>query len=132
MQAFCGIHRLKLSMCGAVCTFNPGALSQKASIRQHRTFQFQKYVLWSWKEKSKEGSWCSLKVFGKHQHRQLLLCSQKKKNKVTSEIYILGIFDLNKAPDLVVSTEEEDKDTQMLLIWFATGFRFIICMYISF
>ena len=56
MQAFCGIQKLKLSMCGAVCTFNHGALSQKASIRQHRTFQFQKYVLWSWKEKSKEGS----------------------------------------------------------------------------
>ena len=50
------------------------------------------------------------KVLEKYKYRQRFLCSQKKK-KVISESYIPCAFGLNKAPDFVVSTEQQDKNT---------------------
>ena len=57
------------------------------------------------------------KVLEKYKHRRPFLRPQKKKKKVIFESYTPDAFSLNKAPDFVVSTEEEYKT--------ALGLKFI-------
>lgn len=45
-------------------------------------------------------------------------CTLKKIKKVISESYTPGAFGLNKAQHFVVSTEEDDKNTLELRIYF--------------
>ena len=75
-QVFCGIHRLKLSVCNAVCTLNSGAQSRRHLLDNMGPLSSMFYGLE--KENLKRILDAGQKVLEKYKHKHQFLRSQEK------------------------------------------------------
>ena len=110
-RVFCRIHRLKVLLYDAICTFNSGTESRRHLLDSMGLLNSINIFYGLEKENRKTILDAGRNILEKYKHRQRFLRSQKKKKKLISECYIPGAIGLNKASDFVVSTEEEDKTT---------------------
>ena len=85
-RVFCGINRLKLSVCDAICTFNSGDQSRRHLVDNIGLLSSRNMFYGLEKENRKRILDADREVLEKYKQRWRFLCSQKKKKKVISEV----------------------------------------------
>ena len=123
----------------AVCTFNSGAFSRRHLLENIGLLGSRNMFYGLEKKNLKRIFDAGWEVLEKCKQRQRFLPSQEKEMKIISESYIPDAFGLNKAHEILQYPQKKRIklyggpswslfQMQMLLIWFMTGFRFIICI----